>query len=322
MSGTFHTPERPQDEIRFGSGAETDWDKFLQSGFYVTLVGGQGDEPLAPLIKTSPSINDGQPYFVLTSGEPALIAEPGELLETYVTGRQALDLTPPGVSILVDDLTLRADSEQIAYLRSELERLGNPDLLLEDLMIRFGFTAEDLEANRAGTLTDRQRERLQRRLRNESALTVFVYGCGALFVFVTLGAVLGATAGAWLRGAGAAGLFLTAVMGRWWHQHHYPLGEHRVKMMIAETHQDVHASKTRTLSRVGRGVGGRWLPQTIPAGTLVRLYWNTGPANETLVHSIEPARVGDQPNDGTRNLVGRILVVLFLIGLVAAMVFF
>jgi len=86
--------------------------------------------------------------------------------------------------------------------------------------------------------------------------------------------------------------------------------------MIAETGQYVHASKTTKLSRVGLGAGGRWLNVAIPEGMLVRLYWNAGPGGETLVHSIEPARVGDTPNTSTRDWVTRTVYALCILAVI------
>ena len=139
--------ERPNDDVQFGSGEEPDWDRFLESHFHLWLAGGRDGEPPTPLIKTNPRINDGEPYIVLTSGAPDPAGNSGELLQRHITGRQALSLAPPGVSLLVDDHSLRAKSDEIAYLRSELERIGPDNLVLDDLMFTFGFTAEDLEAN-------------------------------------------------------------------------------------------------------------------------------------------------------------------------------
>ena len=317
MSDSLHTPDRPNDEIRFGDGEEPDWDRFLESHFYVSLLDGGDGGPPAPLIKSNPRINDGEPYFVLSSGLRDQAQGAGELSETYVSGRQALSLTPPGVSILVDDFSLRATSDQIAYLRAEIQRLGDPNLVLEDLMIRFGFTAEDLEANRAGNLSTRQRNRLLEQPGHTSDL-----GVGACVAIAAAALSFGAT----VNSSPITQLLVAAVtfvvafalfFGHWWYQHRFPLGENRVQVLVAETNQSKHPTKTKMLSQVGRGLGSRWLPVAIPEGMLVRLYWNAGAGNETLVHSIEPARVGDLDNDRPRNRLTFALLTILTVALFA-----
>ena len=301
--------ERPNDDVQFGSGEEPDWDRFLESHFHLWLAGGRDGEPPTPLIKTNPRINDGEPYIVLTSGAPDPAGNSGELLQRHITGRQALSLAPPGVSLLVDDHSLRAKSDEIAYLRSELERIGPDNLVLDDLMFTFGFTAEDLEANRAGTISTGQRNRLLAR-QQEADATILVY----LFIAFFLAVMTFGFLGAWLAGILGAAVF-ALLLGHWWYHRHYPLGENRVKLLIAETRQSHHATKSQTLSRVGMGLGGRWLPHAIPEGMLVRIYWNATSGNETLVHSIEPARVGDRPNIRWRNAGGLVLLVLTTLAL-------
>ena len=317
MSESLQQPDRPNDEIRFGDGEEPDWDRFLESHFYVSLISGGDGGPLAPLVKTNPRINDGEPYFVLSSGLRDQAQGPGELSETYLSGRQALSLTPPGVSILVDDFSLRAKSDQIAYLRTEIQRLGDPNLILEDLMIRFGFTAEDLEANRAGNLSPRQRKRLL-----EQSSANLDLGVG-LFVAIAAAALsIGATINSsplmqLLVAAVTFVVVFAVVSGYWWYQHRYPLGGNRVQVLVAETNQSKHPTKHKVLSQVGRGLGSRWLPAAIPEGMLVRLYWNAGAFNETLVHSIEPARVGDLDNDRPRNRLKFVLLTILTVALFA-----
>ena len=105
--------------------------------------------------------------------------------------------------------------------------------------------------------------------------------------------------------------------GHWWYQHRFPLGENRVQVLVAETNLSKHPTKNKVLSQVGRGLGSRWLPAAIPEGMLVRLYWNAGAGNETLVHSIEPARVGDLDNDRPRNRLKFVLLTILTVALFA-----
>ena len=188
------------------------------------------------------------------------------------------------------------------------------DLTVDNLMQRFDFTFEDLEANRRGTISPNQRNRLLHGRRRVPLVLVagwmFVTAFVVLAINLNTGIVVGLVAG-----LVAAALVGAVFIGPWWYQNRYPLGDDRVKLLIAPTSQAQNLAKGRQ-TRVGKGLGGRWLPRPLPNGTMVRLYWNAGPGGETIVHSIEPAQPGDTTNITKRNFVGRVLVGLLAVGLV------
>ena len=205
---------------------------------------------------------------------------------------------------------------------AEFQRLA----LLEQFKEVYGFTDEDLRANRAGTISGAQRDHVPDGNRFFRWLLI---GLAVLVIFLTL--ALPASEGlSHIESFGIA-VFLAVLFGWmpllvWWVTARYPRGPGRVKMVIGEIyHHKPDEFGVPQKASVGHGIGARMLPDLPsgllpPQGMLVRLYYNQG-HGQTLVHSIEPAHVGDVSNMGQRNRRGMVLLGVLAVGLVGLFVF-
>ena len=131
-------PERrdtaPQDLVRFDVSGDPDWDAFMQTEFQLALLPGDA----APLVKSNPGINNGDPYVVIAQSDGLSLANPknAEFQEERRTGAQILAMTPKGTAILLDEGTApqTIDVAQVDFLRSEVQRLGLDKVTLKRLM--------------------------------------------------------------------------------------------------------------------------------------------------------------------------------------------
>ena len=194
---------------------------------------------------------------------------------------------------------------------------------IEELMAHFEFTTEDLEANKSGTISDRQREELDGL--GSWIVGAISVGIALLFLVNFFGRFADSAFSfrLWMSLASIATLGFPIWLAYWWFRYRYPLGEDRVNLLIGEARWVRPKGRgTEPVLVVGNGIGGRALPPSrahtiIPEGTMVRLYWNSAVLT-TIVHSIEPAQPGDVPNSRSASGRKRFAIVALLLAVVVS----
>lgn len=289
--------------VSLGKGIEPDWDQILRAFWYVPLS--LDDEGRYSIVSRGIISESGvsPPYFTALSELPS---DSARHEYAWMTGVEVIKMVRPGTGVIFDDPFIEVDPQMVDYLQEEVNRIGLGRLPLPALMRAFDFTEEDLHANRSGTITARQRQKLEGQGKWSLFLLLLAWVVASILpvlaVTVNTGPVLGVALSLVVVGA----LFCLFV-GPWWYGNRYPLGEGRVKLLIAETSFARHPTTQKTMTRVGKGIGGHFLPELLHEGVLVRLYWNKR-WEAPIVHSVEPARVGDVSNIRKRNVVGRVII--------------
>ncbi len=183
-----------------------------------------------------------------------------------------------------------------------------------NMMHEFDFTEEDLRTNRTGSISDRQRKKLQGRGRN---------GFVALVVaFVVLSVVITVTADSSMKnfaGPGVATAILWVPASILWWVFRYPLGRNRVKTIIGHVSLACFPNDEQLEITIGKSFGALRLPPTtrsLPPGSMVRVHYNHGWGKVTI-HSIDFAGPNDTSNVKRRSIViGSFIIVVLIAFLV------